>query len=73
MSDSQLTWPSYGPPSHVSNRAIPDSVYLLNANLQPQPELVHFWCIGCLVAFNTQSKADPDGTLDSFVKVLCHD
>jgi hypothetical protein len=73
MGDSQLTWPSYGPPSHVSNHAIPDSVYLLNANLQPQPELVRFWCIGCLVAFNTQSKADPDGTLDSFVKVLRYD
>jgi hypothetical protein len=53
IGNSQLTWPSYGPPSYVSNHAIPNSVYLLNANLQPQLELVRFWCISCLVAFNT--------------------
>jgi hypothetical protein len=33
MGDSQLTWLSYGPLSYVLNYAIPDSVYLLNANL----------------------------------------
>lgn len=73
MGDTQLSWPFYGPPKHVSNQPIPDTVYLLNANLQPQPELARFWCVGCLVAFNTHSRSDPDGTLDSMVRVLRHD
>lgn len=73
MVASELDWPNYGPPKHVSDKAIPDNIYLLNTNLQPQPELARFWCVGCLVAFNTQSKGDPNGTLDSFIRVLRHD
>lgn len=42
VGDTQLSWPFYGPPKHVSSQPIPDTIYLLNANLQPQPELVRF-------------------------------
>jgi hypothetical protein len=58
------------PPSHVSNKALPDFVYALPDNMAPQPSLTRFWCRNSITCLTTQSKKAPDGTTESFIEVL---
>lgn len=58
------------PPSHVSNKALPDFVYALPDNMAPQPSLTRFWCRNSITRLTTQSKKAPDGTTESFIEVL---
>jgi hypothetical protein len=58
------------PPTHVSNKEIPNFVYALPENMAPQPSLTRFWCRGSITRLTTASKRAPNGTIESFIEVL---
>ena len=40
-------------PASVSDEPLPDDIYQLPPNMQPQPSLTRFWCQACIVALST--------------------
>ncbi|UPX20896.1 uncharacterized protein EKO05_0011109 [Ascochyta rabiei] len=58
------------PPSHIARQALPDHVYQLPDNMQPQPSLSRYWCRGSVTRLTTHSKYDPKGTIESFMYVF---
>ena len=55
--------------SFVSNGALPDHIFNLPANMQPQPALTRFWCEACVSALSTTSAGDPNGTVPGLYRV----
>ncbi|UPX16322.1 uncharacterized protein EKO05_0006731 [Ascochyta rabiei] len=58
------------PPSHIARQALPDHVYQLPDNMQPQPSLSRYWCRGSVTRLTTHSKYNPKGTIESFMYVF---
>lgn len=58
------------PPTHITNRALPDFVYALPENMAPQPSLSRYWCRGSIIRLTTVSSKLPNGTIESFMEVF---
>ena len=58
------------PPSHISNRPLPDFVYALPDNMAPQPSLTRYFCRGSIKRLTTKSSKHPNGTTESFIHVF---
>ncbi|KAF2003863.1 hypothetical protein P154DRAFT_572697 [Amniculicola lignicola CBS 123094] len=55
----------------VDNGPIPLNVLQLPPNMEPQPAMVACWCEACIISLTTPGKkGDPDGTFESFIRVL---
>jgi hypothetical protein len=54
------SWPI---PKHVSNKPLPEDVFQLPPNMQPQPTLTRFWCQPCIISLTTTSSRPPKGTV----------